>query len=242
MNLTLLLAPLLLAASANELVTGVLNSRTNAGFRARVRLTTQSGSCQVLVKGRRDGEANVVIYQAVWPENIRGRAVVLQNVGQELAGFTYTPPAEFRPLVATEPFFGTDLTMEDLAESFWSWPVVKITGTDKVLNHPCAVVDLQSATTGVCPRVSAWIATDIHLPLQLHRYAADGQLVRSITATKLLRQSENRWRVATFVVENPVTGLKTIVEGAGLADDISLPVQELSLERIQATLRSVDIP
>src|SRR5204863_3947989 len=118
--------------TAEQLVAKVVEARKTSGFRIRAKLIhTTPGSetrdaRQLLIKGRRDGEATKVLYQILWPTTVMGQTLVIEQSAQhKTTGFLFEPPNKvtaLTPQLMTQPFFGSDLTIEDVAEDFWHWP------------------------------------------------------------------------------------------------------------------------
>jgi hypothetical protein len=70
---------------AGELIAKVIEARQTTGYRVRARLVcTTSGAerrdvTQLLIKGRRDGEASKVLYQILWPKRLIGETLVIER-------------------------------------------------------------------------------------------------------------------------------------------------------------------
>ncbi len=63
-----------------------------------------------------------MLYQILWPKEAMGRALVVETsaVGK-VSGFLFEPPdiqVPLTPKVMSQPLFGTDVTVEDVAEAY----------------------------------------------------------------------------------------------------------------------------
>ena len=114
--------------AANQLVAKVVDAPQSTSFSARATLTrseTGSGVKQVrqlLIKGRRVGEQSTMLYQQVWPDEIQGPALVVEDAGDRPPqGFLYQSGSVARLTVPMldDPVFDSDLSIEDLTQSFW---------------------------------------------------------------------------------------------------------------------------
>jgi hypothetical protein len=236
-------------SEAGVLIAQVIAARQTTGFRVRARLVcTTSGAerrdvTQLLIKGRRDGETSKVLYQILWPKRSIGETLVIERTaGRKARCWLFTPPDQVT-LVTPErlgrPFFGSDLTIEDLAEEFWHWPAQKIVGEETLVEHRCQVLDSRPATGTVTSYalVRSWIAPDIALPLRIDKFAPDGRLVKRLTAENLTRLKNNVWTAATVLVESGDGRTRTALEGKHADRDIEIPDGDFTVEGIQAALR-----
>ncbi len=128
---------------AAALVSALVQSQRTSGSRTRARMSIEvdgnrDRSLQVLIKTRRDGSTNETLVVAMWPRDDKGRAWMIRRTDAgEIGGFRFTPPNEVVPVTPAsldDPLFGSDLSVEDFAESFWDWPHPRVTGSEKVGN------------------------------------------------------------------------------------------------------------
>ena len=234
---------------AGELIAKVIAARQTTGYRVRARLVcTASGAerrdvTQLLIKGRRDGEASKVLYQSLWPKRSIGETLVIERTAdRNTRCWVFTPP-DGVTLVTPEhlgsPFFGSDLTIEDLAEEFWHWPTQKIVGEETLAEHRCQVLDSRPAagTATSYALVRTWIAPDLALPLRIDKFGRDGRLIKRITAENITRQKNNHWTAATVMVEPGDGRTRTALEGEHSDRDIEIPDEDFTVEGIKAALR-----
>lgn len=237
-------------STAGELIAKVVAARQTTGYRVRARLvrttagTAQRDIRQLLIKGRRDGETSRVLYQILWPVALAGQTLVIEkNAGRTTRVWLFTPPNKTVDLTQEQagvPFFGSDLTVEDLAEEFWSWPTQEIVGEETVGQHRCEILESHpsAGTTTSYSHVRTWIAPDLSLPLRIEKFGQDGQLSKRITAERVTKQKNDHWTAANFVVE-PVDGrTRTALEGSHADRDLEIPVEDFTVEKIKEALRA----
>ena len=125
------------ASNARQLIARVLESSRTSGVRIRSKLVVTAPNSekrdvkQLLIKGRNDGRTHTTLYQIFWPAELKGQSLLVEKTGHSVSGFLFEPPGTVKKLSAasmTQPFFGSDLSIEDLAEDFWDWPSQKIVG------------------------------------------------------------------------------------------------------------------
>jgi hypothetical protein len=236
--------------TVGELIARVVGARETIGYRVRARLvrtTTATGqreTMQLLIKGRRDGEASKVLYQILWPAALAGQTLVIEKTaGRTTRIWLFTPPDKTADLTqeqAGEPFFGSDLSVEDLAEEFWSWPKQEIVGEETVGQNLCKVVDSHpdaGTKTGYL-LVRTWIAPDLALPLRIEKFGKDGKFSKRITAEKITKQTNNRWTAANFIVEPADGRTRTALEGSRADRDVEIPAADFTVEKIKEALRA----
>jgi len=232
--------------TAQHLINRVIDSRKTSGFRVRAKLIlTVPGSSkrdarQLLIKGRRDGEATRILYQALWPAEFKGRALLVEKPGDgKTTGFLFEPPEKVTPLtpdLMTRPFLDSDLTIEDLTEDFWRWPSQAIVGEEIVDLKPCKIVESRPPDGLVTSYslVRSWISPELSLPLRVHKFGKDGQLLKRFNVEKLVKQEGNRWAPATLVIEPADNRHRTMLDGSKSERDIEIPAEDFTLDRIKA--------
>ena len=124
--------------TAAEILAGMRPSGTTSGFVLRTRLVrTAPGLAkpevqQMLIKGRRVGDTFKVLCQILWPPAVKGRALYTEvSSNRTMSGFIFEPPDTVTPLTPekmSEPLFGSDVSVGDMAEDFWQWPGPVVAG------------------------------------------------------------------------------------------------------------------
>ncbi|MCX7824368.1 MAG: outer membrane lipoprotein-sorting protein [Verrucomicrobiae bacterium] len=231
--------------AATELIDKVINARKTTGFRIRAKLiVVQAGSGkrqtrQLLIKGRRDGEATKILYQALWPDAYKGRALLVEkSADHKTTGFLFTPPDKVTPLtpeVMKQPFLESDLTLDDLAEDYWHWPLQKIVGQETVSGKSCQILESRPAgrPTAGYALVKTWICPDLALPLRVHLFDEGGQLVKRINVEKFFQQG-TRWVPATIMIEPEHGRSRTTLDGSKSERDLDIPVEDFALGKIKS--------
>ncbi len=234
--------------TADQLIARIMDAQKTSGFRTRARLIRTSAGTgaeevtQLLIKGRREGEAAEVLYQALWPPAVRGQALVVQRrPGHAAGGFFYEPPDSRRPLTAellARPFFGSDLSVEDLVEEFWSWPSQRVAGREALEGRACYILESRppAGAATAYSLVKSWIAPDLALPVRIEKYFRDGRVAKRFTAERLLKQAGGRWAAARVVVSPAGGHSRTVLEGTKSERDLLLPAEQFTLEGLKNSL------
>ncbi len=235
--------------SAQELIAKVVEARRTTGYRVRARLERSTAGSehrevtQLLIKGRRDGGVSKVLYQVLWPKRSQGETLVIEKTaGRETRCWVFTPPDSvtvLTPAHLADPFFGSDLTIEDVAEEFWEWSTQEIVREETLGQDRCAVLESRPAagTATSYALVRTWIAPDIALPLRIEKFGHDGRLIKRLTAERIMRPDRNHWTAGTVNVEPADGRTSTTLEGTRADRDIKIPDEEFTVEGIRAALR-----
>ena len=234
--------------TAEQLIARVEQARRTSGFRARARLVRTTSDSrkqevqQLLITGRRRGESTQVLYRVLWPKEAEGRALLVEcSADGKTGGFLFEPPQTVTPLtrrVMGQPLFGSDLSVEDVAEEFWRWPSQALAGEAMVAARRCLILESRpgAGSESGYSLVRSWIAPDIALPLLIEKYGRDGRLVKRLVAAKVVKQSGGRWTVAILVIEAAGGPSRTTLEGSRSERDLDLPAEQFTLESIRKSL------
>lgn len=240
--------------TAEQLIAKVEAAQRTSGFRTRAKLVrTTPGSkapeaMQLVIKGRRQGEATWMLYQLLWPKESMGKALVVETAADgSVSGFLFEPPDRQIPLapkVMSQPVFGTDVTVEDLAEAYWRWPHQKIVGEEKVVARQCVILESRPGpgTVTSYSLVKSWIAPDIALPIMVEKFGKDGTLVKRFLAAKVVKQSPDSWAAAITVVDSMTGRGRTTLEGTKSERDIEVPAEQFTPEALKKILNQAPPP
>jgi len=233
------------AVSADRLVARVLEARTTSGFRIRARLkrigpgidTTR----QLLIKGRQDGRRSTVLYEVVGPKEEAGRAVVFDDGGDHhLTGFRieHGQVTPLTPAAMADPFFDSDLRLDDVAERFWYWRDRAAVGEETIASRRCLIVEFRAdrGTAVGTTRVRAWIAEDVAVPLRVERYGADDGVALRMEAGRIVKRHD-RWATATLTFEPSGGRGRTIIEGSKWEQDLVLSDAEFTPAGVRASMQ-----
>ncbi len=229
--------------SAAELVAKVVEANQTTGFRARAKLVVTTANPehrdvkQLLIKSRTEGKTTTTLYQILWPAESKGQALLIEKRGGSVSGFLFEPPGTVKklsPALLTQPFFGSDLAIEDLVEDFWDWPSQKIAGEETIDKRLCTIVESRPPTDVASNYlvVKTWIAPELALPLRAEKYGKNRRLVRRITADRIVKVND-RWRAANIIIEPEGGNSRTVLEGSKSERDLDLPAAEFTLEAIK---------
>jgi hypothetical protein len=235
------------ADSADDLLARVRAAReARGGLDARLVLTVAPDRTHLLktvrlaVKTRRDETAVRTLFQCLWPRERRGQAYVFtaprdQTGRVEIVRFD--PPDRLTTLgeeALREPFFDTDLVLEDMARDLTQWPARRLDGETNVLSRSCVPVAFQPPAGSRYTAVRAWISPDILLPLLVEKYDGGGRLLQRVRIERLAKPDEHRWAPASFVVETPERGSSTTVAGSPSSKGaVDVPPEAFGLKALQ---------
>jgi len=253
LSLGLCASALGLAAAAEDLTAAQLIAKVEAaqktsGFRTRAKLVkTAPGSktqevMQLVIKGRREDGAVRTLYQVLWPKQTMGQALVVETSADgSVSGFLFEPPDRQVPLtpkVMAQSLFGTNVTVEDVAEAYWRWPHQKLVGEEKVAARQCMILESRpgpGTATGYS-LVKSWIAPELALPLMVEKFGKDGILLKRFVAAKVVKQSPSSWAAAILVVDSVGGRGRTTLEGTKSDRDIQIPAEQFTLEALRQIL------
>jgi hypothetical protein len=234
------------SSNARQLVAKVVEANRTSGFRVRAKLVVTTANPehrevrQLLIKGRTEGKTTTTLYQILWPAESKGQSLLIEKKGDSVSGFLFEPPGTVKklsPALLTQPFFGSDLAIEDLAEDFWDWPSQKIVGEETIDRRPCTIVESRPPgdIASSYLLVNTWIAPELALPLRVEKYGKNRRLVRRITADRIMKVND-RWRAADIIVDPGGGNSRTVLEGSKSERDLNLPAADFTLEAIKRPL------
>jgi outer membrane lipoprotein-sorting protein len=238
--------------SARQLMAKVVEASRTSGFRVRSKLIVTTANSdhreakQLLIKGRNDGKTATTLYQILWPSELKGHSLLIEKSGSAVSGFLFEPTDTVKKLsftLMTQPFFGSDLAIEDLAEDFWDWPSQKIVGEETIKEKLCTIVESRPPADAATSYslVKTWIAPELALPLRVEKYGKNRRLVRRITADRIMKVHD-RWTAATIIVDLDGANTRTILEGSKADHDLDLPAADFTLEAIKRGVRNPAAP
>jgi hypothetical protein len=137
-----------------------------------------------------------------------------------------------------QPLFGTNVTLEDVAEAYWRWPHQKLVGEEKVAARQCMILESRpgpGTATGYS-LVKSWIAPELALPLMVEKFGKDGILLKRFVAAKVVKQSPSSWAAAILVVDSMGGRGRTTLEGTRSDRDIDIPAEQFTLDALKKVL------
>jgi hypothetical protein len=230
-------------SDAHQLVAKVVEANRTSGFRVRAKLVVTTANPehrevkQLLIKSRTEGKTTTTLYQVLWPAESKGQSLLVERRGDSVSGFLFEPPGMVKKLSAAllaQPFLGSDLAIEDLAEDFWDWPSQKIVGEETIDKKVCTIVESRPPGDAASSYmvVKTWIASELALPLRVEKYGRNRRLVKRITANRIVKVN-NRWTAANIIVDPDGGNSRTVLEGSKSERDLDLPAADFTLEAIK---------
>lgn len=233
--------------TAKQLIALVVARQHTRGLTARGRLVVTAPSAerrtlQILIKGRHEGNSGEMLYLALYPQADKGRAVLIRkDGGGNVSGFLREPNGKtlgLTPERMKQPFFGSDITIEDLAEDFWTWPSPKLAGQGTVCRKDCYIVDCRppKGRDSSHEVVRVWINPETSLPLRIESYLTNGTLVKRTECRKLVKSGDH-WSMEELSVEPAAPGRRTSLDFSKGARDIDVPAYDFTPEGIAKSLQ-----
>lgn len=234
--------------AADRIVPKVVDAPQSTSFSARATLTrTETGSGvkhvrQLLIKGHRDAGQSTMLYQQVWPGESPGPTLVVEDAGDH-------PPQGFlhqsgRAVQLTVPMladqvFDSDLTIEDLTQSFWDWPSREIVGEEAIGEYRCAIVEFRPGpnTPTEYSLVKVWLSSELAVALRVEQFGQDGELIKRIGLYRILKLND-RWLPAIVTVEPADGQSRTVLEGVGFESDLHLTANDFGIDAIAGAVRA----
>ncbi len=238
------------AESAEQLVARVLDARRTAGFQVRATLThTKDGQGtvrQLVMKALRERDQVTTLYELVKPADVAGRTLVIRAAGQrQPSGFLYQSGKVTRltPATLAQPFFDSDLRIDDLAEVFWFWPSPRTVGVEEIGEYRCAIVEFRPKAASAAPTpyslVKAWVSPDLLVALRIEQFGLDERLVKRIDLYRVLK-IDQRWWPTLLTVEPAHGRSRTVIEGTEMKSKLRLSDADFTIGEIRKPGRARD--
>jgi hypothetical protein len=193
---------------------------------------------QVRILGRREKNETQVLYQVLWPTRLKGHAAVIERHAlPPVTGFLFEPPdhvTRLTPALLATPFAGTVLSIEDLAEDFWSWPLQQVAGQERSGKEPCTILlsrpsaEMHSAYSLVRSCINPQKAT----PVWIEKFGHDNQRIKRIVFESSSRKTPAQDYRLAMVAESADAATRTRVEILKSERGISVSPDEFSIGRL----------
>jgi len=233
------------AARGLDLARRVVAAQSSRGFLVRARVVVgdePAGGApptilQIRMLGRRERAGDRLLFQVLWPTAMKGHALVLERRERTgRTGFLFDPPSTVTPLtraLAAEPFAGTALTPEDLADDFWRWPAQRFAGVGRDGQRYCSLLESEppAEAESAYTLVRSCIETARHTPRWVEKLGAGGTVVKRISFERARSGSGGGGATLTMVVEGPRVP-PTRVEFVRQDRDVEVAPQEFTVERL----------
>jgi hypothetical protein len=196
----------------------------------RLRLETKLGAAktvfQIQLKARRTKTTTELVYQVLWPKERKGESILLKKTADGAAsGFVFVPPNNLRtldPAQMSQAVFGTDLSYADLIENFFAWDHQSIAGSETVDGVNCQLLESRLGKGERSPygKVRSWIDATRIVPMRVEKCLANGDVVRRIDTTKVIKDDAGRFIPARLTIRRTGSDSVTELEGTSSKSDV----------------------
>ena len=212
--------------SAESIIDALVKNQQTTGFSARARLSTnnaenQKESIQQLrVIGQHSDETTRLFYQIIWPKSTAGTGLyILRNANGETSAFSISPdqpPTKRTPGDYDLAFANSALSIGDLVEDFWAWDAQQVLGEVDFDGQSCW--HIQSKREPPSMEATAMVETFVdktrHVPLRLIKKNASGDTLRTLTASRIMKRSDDSFVAAVLEIKNHLSGKASTLTGS----------------------------
>jgi hypothetical protein len=203
-------------------------SQGNALIRTKLEVRPLDGARRVLqlqIKQRRTKAATDLVYQALWPDEHKGEAVILHQAQGAAKGSIIVPQQPVRAIKSSEMnegLFGSDLSYQDAVENFFAWKKQTLIGSETINGVNCQILESKpdSSSVSIYAKVRSWIDPQRFVPLRIEKYSSSGELVRRIDVTRVARDEKHHPIPASLTVHGPRKNSVTEFNGARIDQDV----------------------
>jgi hypothetical protein len=201
----------------------------NALIRTKLEVQAAGGARRVLqlqLKERRTKAATDIVYQALWPNEHKGEAVILHQAGGTPKGSIIKPSQpvrEIKPSQMGDGLFDSDLSYQDAVENFFAWKKQAIVGSEAIDNVKCQILESKpdSSSVSIYAKVRSWIDPQRFVPMRIEKYSSSGELIRRIDITRVARDEKHNPIPASLTVHGPRKNSVTQFNGARIDQDVN---------------------
>ncbi|MEO5753218.1 MAG: outer membrane lipoprotein-sorting protein [Chthoniobacterales bacterium] len=224
------------AAPATAMSAGELAAKLDAvgqggaSIRTQLEIRTNGGGKHVMqlqIKQRRTKDATDLAYLVIWPNDQKGKGVILhQTAGKAPTGVVIEPPNKVRALKASEMgngLFDSDLAYQDAVENFFAWKEQAVVGTETIDNVSCQILESKpgSSAATIYGKVRSWIDLRRMVPMRVEKYSPSGERIRRIDTDRVAPDDQHRQIPARLIVHGPRKNTVTELNGSGIKHDVS---------------------
>jgi outer membrane lipoprotein-sorting protein len=201
----------------------------SAIVRTQMEIRTSEGgkhTFQLQIKQRRTKAETDLVYLVLWPNDQKGKAVILhQKTGEAPTGSVIEPPNTVRALKESEMsegLFDSDLTYQDAVENFFAWKKQALVGSEVVDRVNCQILESKpdSSSESIYGKVRSWIDPARLVPLRIEKYSASGELIRRIDTDRVARDDRHNSIPAGLLVHSAHKNTVTQFNGASIKHDV----------------------
>lgn len=202
----------------------------SASIRTRLEVRSNEAGKRVLqlrIKRRRTKTTTDLAYLVLWPNDQKGKAVILhQDAGEAPTGSVIEPPDHVRALKPSqmgEGLFDSDLTYQDAVENFFAWKNQALVGSGMVDNVKCQILESKpdSGSETIYGKVRSWIDPTRLVPMRVEKYSRAGELVRRIDTDRVTRDENHHPIPSRLIVHGPRKNTVTELNGASIKQDMT---------------------
>ena len=235
-------APSANALSADELAAKLdAVGQGSAIVRTQMEIRTNEGgkhTYQLQIKQRRTQNATDLVYLVLWPNDQKGRAVILhQKAGEAPTGSVIEPPNRMRELKKDEMSAGlleSDLSYQDAVENFFAWKKQTLVGNEVVDRVNCQILESKpdSSSETIYGKVRSWIDPVRLVPLRIEKYSPSGELIRRIDTDRVAKDDKHNSIPAGLAVHGPRKNTVTKFNGASIKQDVEFTDADFTAESV----------
>ena len=181
---------------------------------------------QLQIKERRTKTSTDLVYQVLWPNELKGEAVILHQGQGGSKGSIIVPNQPVRTIKGSqmnEGLFDSDLSYQDALENFFAWKKQAIVGSQVINGVNCQILESKpdSSAASLYARVRSWIDPQRFVPMRIEKYSSSGELVRRIDITRVARDEKHNPIPASLIVHGPRKNSVTEFNGARIDQDVN---------------------
>lgn len=213
----------------------------SATVRTQMEIRTNEGgkhTFQLQIKQRRTKVGTDLVYLVLWPNDQKGKAVILhQKTGAAPTGSVIEPPHTVRALKESEMsegLFDSDLAYQDAVENFFAWKKQALVGNEVVDRINCQILESKpdSSSETIYGKVRSWIDPARLVPLRIEKYSPSGDLIRRIDTDRVAKDDKHNSIPAGLAVHGPRKNTVTKFNGASIKHDVSFSDADFTAESV----------
>jgi Outer membrane lipoprotein-sorting protein len=133
-----------------------------------------------------------------------------------------------------EPFFGSDLSYEDVIENFFAWKDQTIVGTEVIDRVSCQILESKpgKGDRSTYSKVRTWVDTRRLVPMRVEKFLSSGQFARRIDTTRVVT-ADNHQIPANLTVQSSRRDSVTELDGSRIKHDVTFTDREFTPEGIK---------
>ncbi len=227
--------------SGPELASRLLAKQQDGSSYIRLKMDIAEGAkgaLQLQIKSRATRGSTELVYQVLFPKERKGETVLLRKSSGRVSGTLFTPPDSVRPLTASqlrEPLFGSDLTYEDVIDSFFAWDQQTIVGNEVIDRVECIILESKSKKgESSYSSVRSWVDLRRLVPMRVEKYSGAGRLARRIDTTRVVNDDKGRPIPANLTIRG-TGGSTTELDGSRIKHDVTYADAEFTPEGLKIT-------